>query len=658
MLKLVFGRSGYGKSEYCFSEIKKLVLSGCNDVLLITPEQYNFTAEKKLLKMLGESKINSVQNLSFTRLCNEISRIYGKNTLPVLAAGAKAVLMKRAIGKVKENLKIFNKKTDSAAFIDSIIKIYDEMKFCDIDYSDFGNASEKIEQQVLSDKLYDISIILREYERSVNGKYSDSSDDLSELYNKLLKFGYLSGKYVFVDGFSGFASNEYKIIELIIKYSKEAVITVPTESYGDENRYSFFSYVNKTVDKIVKTAQEAKVKIETVMLSHNYRADNNYLKFCEKNIFSNGVKSIKEIPDSVRIYSAKSIEDECEYTAVKIKNLLKSGVRARDISVVCRDTNQYSGELSYSFKKYEIPYFDDERQPVKNQPLIVMVQYLLKTAIYSFRSEDIMSLAKTGLTNLSEQSVNSLENYIYIWNISGVKKWNKPFENSVKGFSCELSENDKAKLEAVNKSRKYLVSVINEFKYASKNANSAEISKAVYNALISFNANKNLKFLAKSLLKFGKNELALEQDRVWNLLMEILNDLAVVIGDEKITLKEYYELFNLIVSFEDLGVLPQGVDNVQFGRADRIRFDNPKAVFILGANEGEFPKASQDGGILSENDRLILNKNNLELYSFGETLNYQEQFFAYNAISAPRSFLYVTFLGNDKNSSPSIIVNS
>jgi len=56
MLTLIFGRAGYGKTEYCFNEINSLVKSGNQDIILLTPEQYNFTAEKRLLTELGESK--------------------------------------------------------------------------------------------------------------------------------------------------------------------------------------------------------------------------------------------------------------------------------------------------------------------------------------------------------------------------------------------------------------------------------------------------------------------------------------------------------------------------------------------------------------------------------------------------------------------------
>ena len=63
--------------------------------------------------------------------------------------------------------------------------------------------------------------------------------------------------------------------------------------------------------------------------------------------------------------------------------------------------------------------------------------------------------------------------------------------------------------------------------------------------------------------------------------MNILNQLAVVLQNEEISVKDYLFLFNIMISCEDLGVLPQGLDNVQFGQADRMRADNPKSVYIF-----------------------------------------------------------------------------
>lgn len=658
MLKFVLGRSGYGKTEYCFSEIGRLVNGGTDNILLITPEQYNFTAEKRLLKMLGESSINKVENSSFSRLNNEVSRLYGGNTLPVLSKGSKAVLMKKAVDSVKDKLLVFNKKTESASFVNSMVRIYDEMKSCNVTFSAMENVSEKIEKEILSRKLKDMSLIISTYEGMIDGLYLDSADELSRLYNKLAETDYLKGRHVFIDGFNGFVANEYKILELIIKDAAVVTITFATDSYGCGDEYNLFAYVNKNIAITEKIAKKSGVPVEFVYLNENFRANNQSIRFLEKNLFSRENDKYNHAPENINLYAAKSIEDECNYVSIQIKKHLRQGIRAKDIAVICRDADKYSAQLLHSFKKYEIPYFDDERQPIKNQPLIVFVKYLLRSVIYSFRSDDILSLAKTGLTDLKTNDISSLENYIYLWSISGVKKWASDFEASTKGFVSDIDENDSEKIKKINASRRYLYDKINRFKLSVKNADALEISRSIYNTLIDFNVNRHLKDIAVSLTECNMQALAGEQERVWDILMQILNRFATVSGDEKITLSDYLSLFNLMVSSEDLGVLPQGLDNVQFGQADRLRADNPKIAFVLGANEGEFPQAVTSGGLLSENDRVILSDNDFKLYSFGETLNLQERYFAYMAVSTASEYLYVLYQSSGSNASPSVIVTS
>ncbi len=658
MLKFIFGRSGYGKTEYCFSEIKRLVDSGKKDIMLLTPEQFNFTAEKKLLTMLGESKINYVENLSFSRLSNLVSKKFGGDNFPVLSKGAKAVLMKKAISSVSDDLIVFTSKTEYSSFINSVIKIYDEMKSCNISSEELLEGCGKADREVLSGKLHDLGLIFEAYESLINGKYYDSSDDLSRLYDKLIKSDYINGKYVFIDGFNGFVANEIKLLELIISKAESVCITLCTDSYFAKEKYNLFSYVNQTAATLSKIAQKCGEKTEFVILDKNRRTNSESLAFCEKNFFNNHPEIYPKSAENIRIYKGKDISDECEYISLMIKKHLRAGVKARDVAVICRDIDKYSGELSYAFKKFEIPFFDDERQAIKMQPLMVFVNYLLRCIIYSFRSEDVLSLAKTGLTELSDEDINALENYIYLWNISGIRKWEKEFTASSKGFVSEISKNDEKEIQRVEAARKYLFSKISYFRKTVKDAGASEISEAIYNTLMAFKANSNLKSLAFSLSELGKTALADEQERIWDLLMQMLNDLAVVLGNEKISINDYYELFNLMLINEDLGVLPQGLDNVQFGQADRIRADNPKVVFILGANEGEFPRSISGGGILSETDRVVLSNNDFNLYSFGETLSFQERYFAYMAVSVASEALYITYVGDDKTSAQSALVNS
>ncbi len=654
MLNLVLGRAGSGKTEFVFSKIKELVENSNSEIVLLTPEQFSFISERRLLSDLGESKLNRVSNLSFSRLSNEISRLYGGASLPVLTKGARAVMMKKAIQSVSDSLVLFNKNTTSNSFITSALKIYDEMKSCRVFVDDILKASENVEKDMLKMKLKDIALIIEAYDALIEGEYFDSENELTRLYEKLVNVDYFSKKTVFIDGFSGFVAQEYKILEVILKQSSEVYITFCTDNdFKCEN--SLFSYVNSNIGILKGVAQKIGCSInEEIVLSDNKRAKNEELKVVEEFALSNIKKELPAEPENVSLFSAKNISDECDNTAREISKLLRVGYRAKDITVICRDLNKYQSELQFSFDKYNIPYFNDERQLISSQPLIMLVNFLMRSVIYSLRSEDIFSLLKTGLCELDENDINLLENYVYIWNING-SKWKNEFTESPRGFAEEMSDADKAELERINNSRRYIIDIILKFKKRCKNGGIEDICKAVYFALIDLSADENLKELAVSLDKNGKSYLALQQERIWDLLMEILDKLAVTGRNETVTLRDFYSLFSLMISNEDLGSIPAGLDNVQIGSADRIRCNNPKVIFVLGANEGEFPQSVTSAGLLSESDRESLINNDFKLYSYGAALNAQELYFAYMALSSASEKLFVSYISGGEKNNESVI---
>ena len=654
MLQLVLGRAGYGKTEYVFSKIKSLVDSGEKDILLLVPEQFSFVSERRLLTDLGEDKVNCVDSFSFSRLGVEISSIYGGDELPVLTKGARAVMMKRAIETVQDSLRLFNRNITSNSFINSMLRIYDEMKSCRVSTDDIIDAADNTDKEILALKLRDIASVIGAYDALIDGEYYDSENELTRLYHKLLNLDYFTGKTVFIDGFSGFVAQEYKIIEVILKQAKKVYITFCTDSFNNTDRFDLFSYVNSNINILKGVNKKINSEfLHPIMLEENKRAKSESLKRVEKYAFSNIVDSTDEIPDDIRLYRAKNITDECDDIAMQISKLLRSGWRAKDITVICRDLDTYQKELQFAFDKFSVPYFNDERQDISSQPLMMLVNFLLRTVIYSYRSDDIFSLLKTGLTALDDESVSVLENYAFVWNINGAM-WKNEFTESPRGFVESQSDSDIRQLEKLNASRSYIVGIISRFAKRAKGASCKDICKALYYAITDFNADEKLKELAVSLDKNGKSALAEEQGKIWDLLMEILDKLATVGEDKPISLKEFYKLFHLMIANEDLGTIPTGLDNVQIGSADRIRCDNPRAVFVAGANEGEFPQAVASAGLLSETDRVTLINNDFKLYSYGEILNAQEKYFAYMAVCAASEKLFISYrdpLGNGTESS-------
>ena len=656
MLNLVLGRAGTGKTEFVFSKIKDLIDEGNENIILLTPEQSSFLSERRLLSDMGESKIGFVQSLSFSRLSNEISRLYGGDNLPILKKGARAVMMKRAIATVQDSLELFENNIASNSFINSMLNIYDEMKSCRVTYDDIINASEKVDKEILKLKLRDIALIIDAYDALIEGVYFDSENELTRLYEKLITLDYFKGKTVFIDGFSGFVAQEYKIIEVILQQAENVYITFCTDDADSKDENSIFSYVNSNIRILKDVSQKVGCGIsDDINLNENKRANNDELKAVEKYAFSNSKEIIDKTPENISVYNAKNISDECDRVALNISNLLRDGLRARDITVICRSLDLYEKELQFSFDKFKIPYFNDERQSISSQPLIMLVSFLLRVKMFSFRSEDIFSLLKTGLTELSDNEINALENYAFVWGITG-SKWKNEFTESPRGFCEELSENDKVQLKSLNKNREYIVDIITKFSKSCSGGTAKDYCRALYFALIDYKADKMLRELAIKLEENGKSYLSLQQERIWDLLMEILDKLALTGEEEKMSVKDFYKLFNLMISNEDLGALPEGLDNVQLGSADRIRCNNPKVIFIVGASEGDFPQSIISSGILSESDRASLVSFDFKLYSYGKALNAQEMYFAYMAVSSATDKLFVSFIsGGEKDRESSIV---
>lgn len=657
MLNFIFAESGCGKTEYVFSKIKELAHDGSRNILLITPEQFSFAAERRFLTDLGERGITAVENSSFSRLYDSVCRARDGERLPVLSKGAKAVLMMRAVEASRPKLRLFGRRLDSSDFVESMVSIYDEMKSCNLSADEIYEKAQGIDGVSLKRKMSDIAVIIKEYELLLRDKYIDCADELTRLYNYLNGMEYFKGRYVFIDGFNGFVAQEYKILELIISEARCTTVTLCTDNEKSDDKFSLFGYVNNTARIIGKIADKANISKKSIYLAENHRANNDDIKLMASKIFRSNSPSGMDAKN-ISIYSASGITDECNNAALEIRRLLRQGFRAREIAVIVRDLSKYRAELTAAFQKYDIPFYADERQPVKNQPLIVFIEYLLRCVNFLFRSDDILSLAKTGLTPLSDDEINRLENYIFLWNISGMK-WTKPFENSTKGFVNEITDSDKKLLEKINNSRKILISIIADFKNNIKGGDAAVICEQIYRTLIKARANEKLRQNAVRLADMNMTSAAAEQGRIWDLTMEMLDILPKVMGDGAVSLRDFAKIFSLVISAEDMGMLPAGIDNIQFGQADRIRTESPRAAFVLGANEGEFPLTAGSSGLLSESDRRVLLKNKFKLYSYGEILNFQERYFAYMACCAPKERLFVSYTGNNgRNSSPSEIVTS
>lgn len=639
-IKFVLGTSGSGKTYYARHKAANLALAG-EQVVLLVPEQFSFESERAMLDLLEAEPANNIEVFSFTRLAEKIAREVGGISGKRLDECGRAAVMNAAIEQVRDYLTLYSADKKGGDVVSSMLTAVNEFKLCAITPDMLNETAVNTSETVLSQKLKELSLIYGAYNACIANIGSiDPLDDLSRLKKNLDSVDYFEGKTVIVDSFTGFTRQEVGVIERIIQQSKEFVITLCCDTNTDfSDKINLFASVKDTI----KILSEFDTNIEYDILNSHPRFSNDELKFVESVIFRlNKDKPCLDESDNVVIYSAADKYDEVEFVAREIRRLVREcELRWRDIAVICRNESDYQGLMLRALELQRIPYFCDKRMSITDSPIIRFVLAAMDVINGRWQSEDILRWIKTGMLNdISLVEAAKLENYCFIWNVNG-GKWKQAFTQSPYGYTDKSDEREKEVLDEINASRICIVNLLNMFESTVKqeNVKGIDIAAAVYNLIESSGADKCIERMIPKL----SQEDADAQGQIWNALMNILDQLANILSDTCISLREFSDLFTLMVGLCDVGRIPQGMDEVVFGAADRIRTANTKVVFVLGANDGIFPMTPVQNGIFTENERKILINMQLPLSNNVEESAVSERFLAYSAMTCSSEKLYVTY---------------
>ncbi len=660
MLNIITGRTGSGKTRYIRSLATEIAEKSSEKAVIIVPEQFSFEAERAMLTILGNEKINNVEVLSFSRIAERLLSDYGKLTKKTADDGTRAVLMSLAIETLDDKISAFNRYRKSPTLIGNLLDFYREMKKCCINCGELAELSEKVKKQSFAKKLNELSLIFECYDALITQHFQDDCSNLDLLYDLLGEVEYFNGKTVFVDACSGFSAQEYKILERILSQADEVFVTFCCDTSKNNDRYELFYNAQTEIKKLKATANRAGVKIapeKVLYANREYKAEP--LNVLEENIFtSNGMK-YTENADCITLMPRRSKTDECDAVAAEIKRLVREeNYRYRDIAVIERSEGEYRNELVSSFRKYGVACFEDNRQPILTQPLMVFVLALFDILVDGLQTETVLRFLKTGLFGFTVEEIALIEDYALIWRISP-SQWRSEWTGNPRGFGVEFTDNDKKILEEINKLREKIVAPILALKKRMTDTNGETISREIFAFLRTCCVDENLKKFTALLENNGETDLALEQGRIWRILAEIIDSLYFATGKSAMSIARYKELFEILVSTKDLGQIPNGIDEVILGSADRIRAAAPKATFIVGANTGVFPMESSGGVLLSDTERCELIENGAELVSNLEYNSVSERFIAYHALTLATEKLYISYSSIDTSSAtltPSEIV--
>ncbi|WP_297955532.1 PD-(D/E)XK nuclease family protein [uncultured Ruminococcus sp.] len=639
MIEFITGPAGSGKTTCMFARIKERCQEA-DKLCIIVPEQFSQDFDKKLYFYLGAENFNELFSLSFTGLARQLFQLYGD---PARKGGyaddmAKMILVYQAVESAMsrpDSVGSFRRQSTQSGFAEEIMTLIRDMKRTGVTPDELMIRSQLLDKR-LRDKTNDVAVILMEYQRLMEEYgFKDELDNIREAAAVANLNRYFCGKTIFLDEFESFTADQYEMIKLMISSAENVCITLRTDDVN-AGEYTLFETVNDTYRRIMVICRDLGKDTRVIRCAESFRFITPDLGYVSSralvNLCNEPDKAPK--PENIHIFEARDMYSEAEYVCAAVKHLLYEdrSLRYRDIAIISNDIAVYSDVLKAAFGRYDIPYFLSLEKPVSHTAVMVFFTTLLDIiSSRKYRSEQLFRLIKSGLLDISLTEASMLENYCYKWGIDG-DIWEKAF--------CAEDEG----LEQLEKLRGSLIGPLTSLKRKIKRCSKAsEICSLLYSHLVSCGAERNTAALMGRLIKQDKDYEAAELKRLWGCLMDILDSISETIGERTVSFAEISRMMRSMIGRIQYSVPPQTLDAVTAASARMARLDSPKVVFVMGANDGDFPNRISLHGLFSEADRAKLAENGIELSTPLAELIAAERLVVYKAISAASHKLFISY---------------
>ena len=652
-LRIVYGRAGSGKSTYCYNEISKLIKTE-KKIYIITPEQFSFTAEKKLMDAIDEKAAINAEVITLSRMASRVLNELGLSKETKMTKCGKAMLIYSILKENKKNLKFLGKSDEN---IEISMTAITEFKKHGVLIENLKEEIEKTKNEYLKTKLKDMTLVYESFENQIAGKYIDDTDLLTLLAQNIDKTDLAKDSYIYIDEFAGFTAQEYEVLKQLIKLAKRVTITVCTDNLNIKtNPDTDIFYSNKmTISKILELIKKEKLTLEEpIYLKETSRFKTKELKHIEQNIYANKHTKYEQKVENIHLFLAKNQYSEIENIAKQIaKQVKEQNLRYKDIAIITKNIDTYSALVKTIFAKYNIPVFIDEKRDLNQNIIVQYVLAILEVLNKNFSNESVFNYIKTGFTNIEQDEIFKLENYCTKWGINH-NKWKKDFTYEI--------NNKKEEIERLNELRKEIIEPLLELKQKLTNQKNTAIAmtKEIYEFMQNQNIEEKIQKKIKELEEKGLMDLASEYISSYKIIINIFDEIVLVFKEDKITIDQYIQILKVGLKNSGLGKIPTTCDQVIVGDVDRSRSHKVDIIYIIGLNDGSFPSINKDEGFFNDNDREELKQDGLELAKGTIENLYEDNFNIYKAFTTPEKKLYLSYASSDgegKSLRPSILIS-
>ncbi len=668
-LRFYIGASGSGKSYQLYNHIITEAMANPHvNYLIVVPDQFTMQTQLEMVKKHPNKGIMNIDVLSFSRLSHRIFEEVGGNDKPVLDDTGKSLVLRRVAAAVEDELSVMKRNIRKPGYIS-------EVKSALSEFMQYGLGTKDVEKlcayaskrNALAYKLKDLHLLYEHFLNYINERFITTEETLDLLRKVLPKSRVVKGSVIVFDGFTGFTPVQYNVIQELMVQAQEVIVTVTLDTrenaYVLDGEQKLFHLSKKTIHDLDRRCKEAGVKREKdVVIADEivWRYQHSPgLSHLERELFRYPYRVYQGVQESIHVFEASNPKEELRQVCLQIRRLVRARDYCyRDIAVVTGDLERYGFLAREMFQRFGIPFFVDQTNKLVLNPFIEFIRSALLVVIQEYSYEAVFHFLRCGMAGITPDETDRLENYCRTMGIRGKKAWTNKFTRRPK-----RQEEEASLLEELNALREKVVAMLEPLMQPKKEkkATGKELVYALYAFIVNASIEEKLAAYEQYFASAGDLVRAKEYAQIYRLVMELLEQICGLLGEEELGIKEFADILDAGFAEIKVGTIPQNVDKVVIGDIERTRLCEIRALFFIGVNECIIPKSGGTGGIISDIDREFLQESEYELAPTPRQQMYIQRLYLYMMMTKPTELLYLSYTKVDnegKSIRPAYLVST
>ena len=662
-LQFIIGTSGAGKSYYAYKRIIEDSLKHPEkNYYVIVPEQFTMQTQKALVEMHPGKGILNIDILSFERLAYRVFEETGGGNRKVLEDTGKSMVLQKMVQQHRKELDYLGSQMNKPGYLDEVKSLVSEFMQYDIKEDDLEEMKEKAKDQALLEmKLKDVGVLYQSFKEFLKGHYMTGEEVMDVLLKQLPFSKKLKGAELLFDGFTGFTPIQVNVIRELLVIADRVCVTVTMDEREDAftpgKPHQLFFMSKQMIRTLAGLTKNLDDPVYLKLSGKSRFSQAPAMQFLEKNIFRYRKGTYEKEQQEIQIFAAASPLEEMREAARRMAQLVRTcGYRYGEIAVITGNLEEYARLASQVFEEADIPYFIDEKHSVLMNPFVEYLRAAMEMAVQGFPYESVFRYLRCGMSEVTREQADKLENYVLALGIRGYRKWSEKWVRVYRGMEAD-------QIQELNEIREVFAEEVKGLAdgFCTGKKTVEEYCRILYEFILKSNVWQKLKKQEQNFKDTGDKAMEKEYNQIYGIVMDLLDKMVEILGNETVSRQEFRQLLETGLSQAKVALIPPSIDQVMVGDMERSRLKDIKALFFVGVNEGNIPKSTQTGGILSELDRDFFKEQGVELAPGPKELMNMQRFYLYLNMTKPREQLILSF--SDTNAkgegiSPAYLIGS